>query len=38
LALGASLPSIWPVPIIATGIEIAVMIVLALWRFGREEF
>jgi len=38
LALGAELPSIWPVPILATGIEIAVMTALALWRFGREEF
>ncbi|RIK29025.1 MAG: hypothetical protein DCC56_14275 [Anaerolineae bacterium] len=38
LALGTSLPSIWPIPIIATAIEIAVITVLALWRFGKEEF
>jgi ABC-2 type transport system permease protein len=38
LALGSELPSVWPVPIIATGIWIVVMAVVALWRFGREEF
>ncbi len=38
LALETSLPSIWPVPIIATSIWIVVMTAVALWRFGREEF
>lgn len=38
LALGTELPSVWPIPIIATGIWIAVMTAVALWRFGREEF
>jgi len=38
LVLGTELPSVWPVPIIATGIWIIVMTVVALWRFGREEF
>jgi ABC-2 type transport system permease protein len=38
LTLGTNLPSVWPVPIIATSIWIAVMTALALWRFGREEF
>ncbi len=38
LALGSSLPPIWPVPILATAIGIALMTVMALWRFGREEF
>lgn len=38
LALGTELPSVWPVPIIATIIWIVVMTAVALWRFGREEF
>ena len=38
LVLGTELPSVWPVPIIATAIWIVVMTVVALWRFGREEF
>jgi ABC-2 type transport system permease protein len=38
LTLGTDLPSVWPVPIIATSIWIVVMTALALWRFGREEF
>jgi ABC-2 type transport system permease protein len=38
LTLGTNLPSVWPVPIIATSVWIAVMTALALWRFGREEF
>ena len=38
LTLGTNLPSVWPVPIIATSIWIVVMTALALWRFGREEF
>jgi len=38
LALGTELPSVWPVPIIATVIWIVVMTAVALWRFGREEF
>jgi ABC-2 type transport system permease protein len=38
LALGTELPSVWPVPIIATMIWIVVMTAVALWRFEREEF
>jgi ABC-2 type transport system permease protein len=38
LALGTGLPSIWPVPVLATGFWVVVMTSLALWRFGREEF
>lgn len=38
LALGAELPSIWPVPIFATAFWIVIMTIVALWRFGREEF
>jgi ABC-2 type transport system permease protein len=38
LALGTSLPSIWPVPILATVIWIVLMTAVALWRFEREEF
>jgi ABC-2 type transport system permease protein len=38
LALGMELPSIWPVPVIATTVWVIVMIAAALWRFGREEF
>lgn len=38
LALGSSLPPIWPVPILATAIGIVLMTTMALWRFGREEF
>lgn len=38
LALGTSLPSIWPIPVAVTALCIVVMSALALWRFGREEF
>jgi len=38
LALGMELPSIWPVPVIATAGWVIIMIAAALWRFGREEF
>lgn len=38
LAVGLELPSIWPVPIVATAVWTVVMILLALWRFEREEF
>lgn len=38
LALGTELPSVWPVPIIATSIWIVAMTAIALWRFNREEF
>ena len=38
LALGTELPSVWPVPIIATGFWIVIMSAVALWRFEREEF
>lgn len=38
LALGLELPSIWPLPVVATAVLTLVMVTLALWRFGREEF
>ena len=38
LALGQPLPPGWPIPIIATAVWTVVFIVIALWRFGREEF
>jgi hypothetical protein len=38
LALGESLPAVWPVPLVATTLWIVIMLVVALWRFGREEF
>ena len=38
LIFGDPLPSIWFVPIVATSIWIVIMTILALWRFGREEF
>ena len=38
IALGAPLPVPWFVPIAFVGVEILVMIVIALWRFGKEEF
>lgn len=38
LALGMPLPSVWPVPIVATSIWIVVMTAIALWRFNHEEF
>jgi ABC-2 type transport system permease protein len=38
ITLRMDLPSIWPVPIVVTGIWIIVMTAVALWRFGREEF
>ena len=38
LALGTSLPSVWPVPVIATSIWVIIMTTVALWRFRKEEF
>ena len=38
LALGTSLPPIWPVLVIDTSIWIIIMTAVALWRFGKEEF
>jgi ABC-2 type transport system permease protein len=38
LVLGMPLPPVWPVPIIAVAVLAVVMTVVALWRFGREEF
>lgn len=38
LALGSELPAIWPVPVAATVIWIVVLVAVALWRFGHEEF
>ena len=38
LALQMPMPSIWFVPVLATGVWIVVMLAVALWRFNREEF
>lgn len=38
LALGTELPPVWPVPILATAVWSVIMTVIAIWRFGREEF
>jgi ABC-2 type transport system permease protein len=38
LVLGSELPPIWPIPVVATALWIAVFVGVALWRFGREEF
>jgi ABC-2 type transport system permease protein len=38
LALRLPLPSFWFVPVLATAIWVVLMITVALWRFGREEF
>ena len=38
LFLGNSLPDGWAMPVIATAVWTVLFIVIALWRFGREEF
>jgi ABC-2 type transport system permease protein len=38
IALGMPLPSGWFIPIVVTSAGIVIMVALALWRFGREEF
>ena len=38
LALEMPLPSIWFVPVVATGVWVLLMLAVALWRFNREEF
>jgi len=38
LALQQSLPDIWSVPLVACAIWTVVFSIVALWRFGREEF
>jgi ABC-2 type transport system permease protein len=38
LVLGSELPAVWFIPVVATGLWVAVFVGLALWRFGREEF
>ena len=38
LVLGNTLPSVWPIPVIATVLWTVLFISVALWRFGREEF
>jgi ABC-2 type transport system permease protein len=38
LALEQQVPPIWPTPVIATAIWTIVFVVVALWRFEREEF
>jgi ABC-2 type transport system permease protein len=36
--LGQALPAAWPMPVIATAAWTVLFIVIALWRFSREEF
>jgi ABC-2 type transport system permease protein len=38
LALGRELPTVWPIPVVATALWTAIFVGVALWRFGREEF
>ena len=38
LPLEQPLPTVWPIPVIATAVWTIVFIAIALWRFGREEF
>lgn len=38
VALGLPLPSVWFVPVVVVSCGIIVMTIVALWRFGREEF
>ena len=38
LVMGQTLPSIWPIPVIATFVWILIFIGVSLWRFNREEF
>jgi hypothetical protein len=38
LALGNVLPPVWPIPVIATALWTVLLVGVALWRFGREEF
>jgi hypothetical protein len=35
---GQALPGGWPLPVVATGVWVVVLIGVALWRFSREEF
>jgi hypothetical protein len=37
-ALGSTLPSNWLVPVIATAVASVVLVIVAVRRFGREEF
>jgi ABC-2 type transport system permease protein len=38
LVLGSALPAVWPVPVVATIVWTVLLVGVALWRFGREEF
>jgi ABC-2 type transport system permease protein len=38
LVQGSELPSIWPIPVIATALWTVLFMAVALWRFAREEF
>lgn len=38
LVNGSTLPNVWPVPVILTGIWTLIMLGVALWRFNRVEF
>jgi ABC-2 type transport system permease protein len=37
LVLGSTLPSVWPIPVVATVLWTMLFLGVALWRFGREE-
>jgi ABC-2 type transport system permease protein len=38
ITLGTPLPDIWYIPVVAVSVWIALMLGIALWRFGHEEF
>ena len=38
LVAGKSIPSVWPIPVIATMIWTILFVMIAQWRFEREEF
>ncbi len=38
LVQGDPLPDVWPIPIILMSVYSLLFVVLAIWRFGREEF
>lgn len=38
LVAGKPIPSVWPIPVMATMIWTILFVIIALWRFEREEF
>lgn len=38
LVAGKALPAVWPIPVIATMLWTILFVLIALWRFEREEF